>query len=188
MRRSSRRRKRWRQLRRTSRRSSRLRGPQLKENGPQTLADVVLPESFDSPSLSVDGEAVEIVAAEGLANRRYLWVPSLNAVFGGVMIFSGVHVWVADTPTKKERAAWVANLDRIAARRPAVVVPGHLTAGIGDRRLGDRLRGELPIGLRRGAGQGCRRWRADGRHGGPLRQPWHGRRSGAWARRSSRAR
>ena len=102
-------------------------GPQLKENGPQTLADVVLPEPFDSPSLSVDGEAVEIVAAEGLANRRYLWVPSLNAVFGGVMIFSGVHVWVADTPTKEERAAWVANLDRIAARRPAVVVPGHLT-------------------------------------------------------------
>ena len=47
----------------------------------------------------MDGETVEIVAAEGLANRRYLWVPSLKAVFGGVMIFSGVHVWTADTPT-----------------------------------------------------------------------------------------
>ena len=73
-------------------------GPQLKENGPQTLADVVIPEAFDGPTLTVDGETIEIVAAEGLANRRYLWVPSLNAVFGGVMIFSGVHVWTADTP------------------------------------------------------------------------------------------
>ncbi|WP_287212818.1 MBL fold metallo-hydrolase, partial [Mesorhizobium sp.] len=68
-------------------------GPQLKENGPQALADIVIPEVFDGKTLTVDGEAIEIVDAEGLANRRYLSVPSLNAVFGGVMIFSGVHVW-----------------------------------------------------------------------------------------------
>ena len=101
-------------------------GPQLKENGPQTLADIVIPEAFDGRTLSVDGETVEIVPAEGLANRRYLFVPSLNAVFGGVMIFSGVYVWTADTPTKEQRAAWIATLDAIAARKPAIVVPGHL--------------------------------------------------------------
>lgn len=100
-------------------------GPQLKENGPQTMADIVLPEAFDGPSLSVDGETVEIVNAEGLANRRFLWVPSLKAVFGGVMIFSGVHVWTADTQSKEQRAAWIANLDKIAARAPAIVVAGH---------------------------------------------------------------
>jgi hypothetical protein len=61
-------------------------GPQLKENGPQALADVVIPETFDGKTLTVDGEIVEIVDAEGLSNRRYLFVPSLNAVFGGVMI------------------------------------------------------------------------------------------------------
>ena len=102
-------------------------GPQLKENGPQTLADIVVPEVFDGKTLSVDGETVEIVNAEGLANRRYLFVPSLNAVFGGVMIFAGVHVWTADTQTKEQRAAWLANLAKIAARKPAIVVPGHMT-------------------------------------------------------------
>ncbi|NTJ11553.1 MBL fold metallo-hydrolase [Rhizobium lusitanum] len=102
-------------------------GPQLKENGPQTLDDIVLPEAFDGPALSLDGETVEIIAAQDLANRRYLSVPSLGAVFGGVMIFSGVHVWTADTPTKEERTAWITNLDRIATRKPTVVVPGHLT-------------------------------------------------------------
>lgn len=100
--------------------------PQLKENGPQVLADIAMPEPFEGPSLVVDGEVVEIVSAEGLGNRRYLWVPSIGAVFGGVMIFSGVHVWTADTQTKESRAAWIANLDKIAARKPAVVVPGHL--------------------------------------------------------------
>jgi glyoxylase-like metal-dependent hydrolase (beta-lactamase superfamily II) len=102
-------------------------GPQLKENGPQTVADIVMPEVFDDKSLTVDGQAIEIVDADGLANRRYLFVPSLNVVVGGVMIFAGVHVWTADTATKELRAAWIANLDKIAARKPAVVVPGHMT-------------------------------------------------------------
>ncbi|WP_246472745.1 MBL fold metallo-hydrolase [Azospirillum tabaci] len=101
-------------------------GPRLKENGPQTLADIVLPEVFDGRTLTVDGQSVEIVTAEGLANRRYLWAPSLNAVFGGVLVFSGVHVWTADAPTKESRAAWIAALDQMAARRPAIVVPGHM--------------------------------------------------------------
>ena len=44
------------------------------------------------------------------------------------MIFSGVHVWTADTQTKEQRAAWVANLEKIAARKPASSLPGHMTA------------------------------------------------------------
>lgn len=103
-------------------------GPQLKENGPQTLADIVMPETFDGKRLTVDGETIEIVDAEGMANRRYLFVPSLNAVFGGVMIFNGVHVWTADTNSAELRAAWVANLEKLAARKPAVVVAGHMTS------------------------------------------------------------
>lgn len=102
--------------------------PQLKENGPQTVADIVFPEPFEAPALQLEGHAIEIVAAEGMANRYYLWVPSLRAVFGGVQVFSGLHVWTADTPTPAARAAWVRNLDAIAARKPAVVVPGHLAA------------------------------------------------------------
>ena len=62
----------------------------------------------------------------GLANRRYVWVPSLNAIFGGVLVFSGVHVWTADTQGTEARAAWVKTLDAMAARKPAVVVPGHM--------------------------------------------------------------
>ncbi|WP_343639647.1 MBL fold metallo-hydrolase [Roseateles sp.] len=101
-------------------------GPQLKENGPQTLADIVMPEAFDGPSLQLEGHAIDIVSAQGLDNRRYLWVPSLQAVFGGVLVFSGLHVWTADTATPQARAAWVRNLEAMAARRPAIVVPGHM--------------------------------------------------------------
>jgi len=103
-------------------------GPQLKENGPQSLADIVFPEPFDGNALNLEGHAIEIHPAPGQNNVRYLWVPSLQAVIGGVMVFSGLHVWTADTPTKESRAAWIKNLDTLAARKPAVVVPGHLAA------------------------------------------------------------
>lgn len=102
-------------------------GPQLGENGPATVADVVIPEADDTKTLMVDGHSIDVVPADGLANRRYLWVEDLQAVFGGVMVFSGTHVWTADTPTKEQRAAWIANLDAIIARNPKVVVPGHMT-------------------------------------------------------------
>lgn len=100
--------------------------PQLKENGPQKLTDIIFPEAFDGPALTLEGQSIEIVKAQGMSNRRYLWVPSLNAVFGGVLIFSGLHVWTADTPTPASRAAWIQNLDAIAARKPTTVVPGHM--------------------------------------------------------------
>lgn len=101
-------------------------GPQLKDNGPQTLADVVLPQAFDGPSLMLESQTIDIVAAEGLPNRRYLWVPQLGAIVGGVLVFSGTHVWTADTQTAEGRQAWIGTLDAMLARKPAVVVPGHM--------------------------------------------------------------
>ncbi|CAI8814115.1 MBL fold metallo-hydrolase [Pseudomonas zeae] len=102
-------------------------GPQLKANGPQTLADIVRPEVFDGRVLSVEGHTIEICNAIDLVNRRYLWVPSLNAIFGGVLVFAGVHVWTADTKGYEARNIWVDNLNAMAARKPQIVVPGHLT-------------------------------------------------------------
>lgn len=103
--------------------------PQLRDNGPQSLAEVVIPAPSDATRLTVDGAAIEIVPAQDLPNRRYLWVPSLQAVFGGVMVFAGLHVWTADTASAELRAAWVRNLDAIIARNPRIVVAGHMAPG-----------------------------------------------------------
>lgn len=103
--------------------------PKLGDNGPRTLADVVMPEPADVRTLTLDGQTIEIVEANGIANRRYLWVPSLEAVFGGVLVFGGLHVWTADTPSPAERAAWIGTLEAMAARKPKIVVPGHMAPG-----------------------------------------------------------
>jgi glyoxylase-like metal-dependent hydrolase (beta-lactamase superfamily II) len=104
-------------------------GPKLGDNGPRMLSEVVIPAASRDRRLSLDGEDVEIVDADGLENRRFLWVPSLRAVLGGVLIFSGVHVWTADTAGPVQRAAWVANLEAILERQPQIVIPGHLAEG-----------------------------------------------------------
>lgn len=103
--------------------------PKLKENGPRSVAETVIPTASKERTFTLGNETVEVVDVLGLANRRYLWVPSLRAVFGGVLLFSGVHVWVADTSTPDERKAWVDALDELAARAPAIVVPGHAADG-----------------------------------------------------------
>lgn len=104
-------------------------GPKLGSNGPQSLADVVIPDVSHERALDLEGHTIDIVDAQGLANTRYLWVPSLRAVAGGVLVFSGVHVWVADTPTPEGRKAWLANLAALEARDPELVIAGHYAKG-----------------------------------------------------------
>jgi glyoxylase-like metal-dependent hydrolase (beta-lactamase superfamily II) len=41
-------------------------------SGPQTLADIVMPEVFDGDTITVDGESIDIVNAQEISNRRYL--------------------------------------------------------------------------------------------------------------------
>ncbi len=104
-------------------------GPQLKDNGPQVLADVVMPETLEARHLKLEGHRIEIIEVNGMHDRRYLHVPSLQGVFGGVLVSSGIHVWMADTATSALRATWVKALDAIIALNPKVVVPAHMLEG-----------------------------------------------------------
>jgi len=60
-----------------------------------------------------------------LPDRHYLWQPEQRAILGGVLLFAREHVWVADTPTHEQRAAWIALLEEMATLDPRLVVPGH---------------------------------------------------------------
>jgi glyoxylase-like metal-dependent hydrolase (beta-lactamase superfamily II) len=64
-----------------------------------------------------------------LPGRHYLWQPEHRAILGGVLLFAGEHVWVADTPKPEQRAAWITLLDEMAGLHPELVVPGHRLPG-----------------------------------------------------------
>ena len=102
-------------------------GPKMGANAPQKP---IVPELLQGTTLSVDGETIEVRGTTGeLAHRPYVWIPSIKAVVGNIAIFGNLHVWTADTQQAAERAAWIAQLDEMAALKPLVVVPGHMAAG-----------------------------------------------------------
>ncbi|CAB5556240.1 MBL fold metallo-hydrolase [Providencia hangzhouensis] len=100
-------------------------GGVLKDEAP---THVIVPEVIKGDYFTVDGERLEIKGLDGVSpDRTYLWVPSLKAVVGGVIVSDNIHVWVADTQTEESRKNWLQTLKDIKALNPATVVPGHFT-------------------------------------------------------------
>jgi glyoxylase-like metal-dependent hydrolase (beta-lactamase superfamily II) len=102
-------------------------GPKMGANAPRKP---VLPRALQGNTLKLDGQTIEIRGTQGLlAHRPYAWIPSIKAVVGNIGVFGNMHVWTADTQSAAERAAWVAQLDEMAALKPELVIPGHMKAG-----------------------------------------------------------
>lgn len=102
-------------------------GPKLGANAPKTL---VLPEVLEGDTLKLEGQALKVVGLDGKQpERSFVWIPSIKAVVGGVVLFNNQHVWMADTQSAQSHADWLATLDTIAALKPKIVVPGHFMPG-----------------------------------------------------------
>jgi glyoxylase-like metal-dependent hydrolase (beta-lactamase superfamily II) len=102
-------------------------GPKMGANAPR---QPVVPRALEGTRLTLEGQTIEIRGTQGLlAHRPYTWIPSIKAVVGNLAVVGNMHVWTADTQTAPERAAWVAQLDEMAALKPELVVPGHMKAG-----------------------------------------------------------
>ncbi|MBW4037127.1 MAG: MBL fold metallo-hydrolase [Proteobacteria bacterium] len=98
-------------------------GPVLGKNAPKTL---IVPEALKGNRLMLDGHRILIEGLNGpTPTRSYVYIPSLRTVVGGAVVFSGTHVWVADTQTLQARADWRATLRSVLALHPLRVVPGH---------------------------------------------------------------
>ncbi|CAH1604473.1 Metallo-beta-lactamase superfamily protein [Vibrio jasicida] len=95
-------------------------GPILEEGAP---SKIVVPTVLNDSTLTLEGKRIEV--KEINTHDAYLWVPSEKTVFGGVSVYSGVHVWMADTQSKQERAQWSQSLERMKALKPKTVIPGH---------------------------------------------------------------
>jgi glyoxylase-like metal-dependent hydrolase (beta-lactamase superfamily II) len=98
-------------------------GPKLGDNAP---AATIVPEVLKGRSLTLEGRKLEITGLDGpQPERSFVWIPSIKAVVGGVVVDGKMHVWIADTQSLKSRKDWLATLNRIEKLKPAVVVPGH---------------------------------------------------------------
>ncbi|WP_211444148.1 MBL fold metallo-hydrolase [Collimonas humicola] len=102
-------------------------GPKLGTNAPKQL---IVPEALEGNTLTLEGRKLEVIGLDGASpDRSFVWIPSLKAVVGGVLVVGNEHVWTADTQTLASRQQWIKMLDKISALHPKVVVPGHFSAG-----------------------------------------------------------
>ena len=101
-------------------------GPKMGLNAPKAP---VIPVLLPAEGLKIEGHSVEVKGLDGaLPGRSYVWIPAIKAVVGGVNVFSGLHLWTADTQTKESRQSWFEILEGIEALQPATVIPGHSAA------------------------------------------------------------
>lgn len=98
-------------------------GPQMGADKPQRL---VLPQVLEGQRLTLEGQALDVVGLDGpQPDRSFVWIPSIKAVVGGVVVSENIHVWMADTQSAKSHADWLGTLAHIEALGPRTVIPGH---------------------------------------------------------------
>jgi glyoxylase-like metal-dependent hydrolase (beta-lactamase superfamily II) len=98
-------------------------GPQMGADKP---AKLVVPQVLEGNRLELEGQALEVVGLNGpQPDRSFVWIPSIKAVVGGVVVAEHIHVWMADTQTAQSHADWLGTLNDIEKLAPRTVIPGH---------------------------------------------------------------
>ncbi|HWT70435.1 MAG TPA: MBL fold metallo-hydrolase [Pseudomonas sp.] len=98
-------------------------GPKLGADAPATT---IVPEVLKGDSLILEGQKLQVVGLESQQpDRTFVWIPSIKAVVGGVVVADNIHLWMADTQTPQSHADWLATLHSIQTLKPKTVVPGH---------------------------------------------------------------
>jgi glyoxylase-like metal-dependent hydrolase (beta-lactamase superfamily II) len=101
-----------------------------KQRMPATAPDsFVTPVALPAGNLSIDGEEFEVAKdRQGdvlTPSNSFVFIPSLNTMIAGDVVFNGIHPWLAAS-NAESRAQWRAALDQMASVHPRVVIAGHI--------------------------------------------------------------
>jgi glyoxylase-like metal-dependent hydrolase (beta-lactamase superfamily II) len=99
----------------------------------QVATKLVPPEPYEHPTFTLEGHELRILE-EGRTDSpdsTSLYVPSIGLVVAGDVVYNQCHMYVGDT-TPESRKNWIADLDRLAALNPTMVVAGHKKPGARD--------------------------------------------------------
>ena len=98
-------------------------GPQMGADKP---ARTLVPDVLEGHSLMLEGRSLDVVGLDGpQPGRSFVWIPSIKAVVGGVVVAQNLHVWMADTQSAQSHRDWLATLAKIERLQPQTLVPGH---------------------------------------------------------------
>ena len=99
----------------------------------QVATKLVAPEPYEHDTFTLEGHELRIIE-QGRTDGRdstSLYVPSIGLVVAGDVVYNQCRMYVGDT-TPESRRNWIADLDRLAALNPTIVVAGHKKCGAPD--------------------------------------------------------
>jgi glyoxylase-like metal-dependent hydrolase (beta-lactamase superfamily II) len=102
----------------------------------QVVTKLVPPEPYEHDTFTLEGHELRIIE-EGRTDSpdsTSLYVPSIGLIVAGDVVYNQCHMYVGDT-TPESRKNWIADLDRLAALNPTMVVAGHKKPGAPDSPL-----------------------------------------------------
>lgn len=98
-------------------------GPKMEADAP---AKTLVPSVLEGHSLTLEGQKLDIIGLDGKQpDRTFVWIPSIKAVVGGVVVAENIHVWMADTQTAQSHQDWLATLSTLEGLNPKTLIPGH---------------------------------------------------------------
>jgi glyoxylase-like metal-dependent hydrolase (beta-lactamase superfamily II) len=99
----------------------------------QVPTKLIAPEPYERDTFSLEGHELRIIE-QGRTDSRdstSLYVPSIGLIVAGDVVYNQCRMYVGDT-TPESRKNWIADLDRLAALNPTMVVAGHKKPGAPD--------------------------------------------------------
>jgi glyoxylase-like metal-dependent hydrolase (beta-lactamase superfamily II) len=99
----------------------------------QVATKLVAPEPYEHDTLTLEGHELRIIeqGRTDSPDSTSLYVPSIGLIVAGDVVYNQCRMYVGDT-TPESRKNWIADLDRLAALNPTMVVAGHKKPGAPD--------------------------------------------------------
>jgi glyoxylase-like metal-dependent hydrolase (beta-lactamase superfamily II) len=99
----------------------------------QVPTNLVAPEPYEQDTFTLEGRELRIIqqGRTDSPDSTSLYVPSIGLIVAGDVVYNQCRMYVGDT-TPESRRNWIADLDRLAALNPKIVVAGHKKPGAPD--------------------------------------------------------
>ena len=99
----------------------------------QVATKLVSPEPYEHDTFTLEGHELRIIeqGRTDSPDSTSLYVPSIGLIVAGDVVYNQCRMYVGDT-TPESRKNWIADLDRLAALNPTMVVAGHKKPGAPD--------------------------------------------------------
>jgi glyoxylase-like metal-dependent hydrolase (beta-lactamase superfamily II) len=99
----------------------------------QVATKLVAPEPYEHDTFTLEGHELRIIeqGRTDSSDSTSLYVPSIGLIVAGDVVYNQCRMYVGDT-TPESRRNWIADLDRLAALKPTIVVAGHKKSGAPD--------------------------------------------------------